>query len=620
MRSCVDVLTAAVLVCTIAASAFAQSAGGGDLYKEALAREALLRKELDAYRGTEAPVDLLGRIRVLVGAYQDLDRLFPDSSYSDDALWQGGMLAADVFARFGDALDRTRAVRMLNGLVVRFPGSAFSARVPEQVSRLDKTTVRAAAPPARPPAPVPVASVPRLPLPDPIAIAQPRASAPPPVATASLPPPRQMPPAPSTPSTVGRPSTSGVVALRSIRHEVLPEALRITIDLDREVQFYEERIAGPDRVFIDLQNTRAVESLRDTTIAMSGQVVKQIRVGTQVGSRTRVVFDLTGNSPYSIYTLYDPYRVVIDFERRGAPAVTMRPPAPMPAAASAVVPPASSAPAPGRTGPVLAAVPSPVASIAPLPPPPAPPSTNAGGGFSLSRQLGLGISRIVIDPGHGGNDSGATVTGLTESGLVLDVALRLEKLLQKQRDVEVVLTRRTNAYVPLEERTAIANRSEADLFLSIHANANASRSVRGVETYFLNFAANPEAEAIAARENAGSSRSMRELPDIVQAIALNNKLDESRDFAAIVQSTLYERLRKVNRTLRNLGVKQAPFMVLIGAEMPAILAEISFMTNSQEATLLKTEKYRQQIAEALLAGVMQYQEALKKAPAVATTQ
>src|SRR5688572_16829407 len=536
MRSCVDVLTAAMLACTIAASAFAQSAGGGDLYKEALAREALLRKELDSYRGTDAPVDLLGRIRVLVGAYQDLDRLFPESSYSDDALWQGGMLAADIFARFGDALDRTRAVRLLNGLVVRFPGSTFSARVPEQVARLERTTVRAAAPPVRPPAPAPasaaasgpplplpdpvvatpasVASGPRLPLPDPVVAEAPRVAAVPPVAAASSPPPRPPAPVPSTPSTAGRPSTSGVVALRGIRHEILPEALRITIDLDREVQFHEERIAGPDRVFIDLQNTRAVEALRDTTIAVSGQVVKQIRVGTQGGSRTRGVFDLTGNSPYSIYTLYNPYRVVIDFERRGAPAVTMRPPAPVPAAVSATVP--GAPPVPARTGAVLASVPSSAAPIAPLPPPPVPPSTNAGGGFSLSRQLGLGISRIVIDPGHGGNDSGATVTGLTEAGLVLDVALRLEKLLQKQKDVEVVLTRRTNAYVPLEERTAIANRSEADLFLSIHANANASRSVRGVETYFLNFAANPEAEAIAARENAGSSRSMRELPDSVQ--------------------------------------------------------------------------------------------------------
>ena len=185
------------------------------------------------------------------------------------------------------------------------------------------------------------------------------------------------------------------------------------------------------------------------------------------------------------------------------------------------------------------------------------------------------------------------------------------KLLKKEK-VEVVLTRHTNAYVALEERTALANRSNADLFLSIHANASTVPAARGIETYFLNFAANTEAEAIAARENAGSARSMRHLPDIVKAIALNNKIDESRDFATIVQSTLYQELRKTNRTLKNLGVKQAPFMVLVGATMPSVLAEISFMSNNAEAALLKTDRYKHQIAEALLAGIMRYQTSLKK--------
>jgi N-acetylmuramoyl-L-alanine amidase len=201
--------------------------------------------------------------------------------------------------------------------------------------------------------------------------------------------------------------------------------------------------------------------------------------------------------------------------------------------------------------------------------------------------------------------------------LVLDVALRLEKLLLKQPGVEVILTRRTNVFIELEERTAIANRTGADLFLSIHANASHNVRARGIETYFLNFAPNPEAEAIAARENAGSSRTMHSLPDIVKAIALNNKIDESRDFASLVQGAMFERLRKANRDLRNLGVKQAPFMVLIGATMPSVLAEISFVTNRQEATLLKTPAYRQAIAEALMAGISKYQKSLKAAPTIA---
>ncbi len=245
------------------------------------------------------------------------------------------------------------------------------------------------------------------------------------------------------------------------------------------------------------------------------------------------------------------------------------------------------------------------------------PSANASGGFSLSRQLGLGVARIVIDAGHGGRDPGAKGKNVTEAALVLDIALKLEQRLARQPGVEVVQTRRSDVFVPLEERTAIANRAEADLFLSIHANASANSTTRGVETYFLNFAPNPAAEAIAARENAGSSRTMRNLPDIVRAIALNNKIDESRDFATALQASLYGQLRKANRSLKNLGVKQAPFMVLIGATMPSVLAEISFLTNGEEATLLRTDKYRQQIADALFDGIMRYQQSLKRVPAVA---
>ena len=174
------------------------------------------------------------------------------------------------------------------------------------------------------------------------------------------------------------------------------------------------------------------------------------------------------------------------------------------------------------------------------------------------------------------------------------------------------MTRDTDVFVPLEERTAIANREGADLFLSIHANASRNATARGVETYFLNFASNPEAEAVAARENSASTRAMHSLPDIVRAIALNNKLDESRDFADIVQRSMVRRLSTRNKQLRDLGVKQAPFVVLVGASMPSVLAEISFVTHRQEGQLLKSTAYRQQIAEALFDAVVKYQESLKR--------
>jgi N-acetylmuramoyl-L-alanine amidase len=249
-----------------------------------------------------------------------------------------------------------------------------------------------------------------------------------------------------------------------------------------------------------------------------------------------------------------------------------------------------------------------------------PAQPNIAGGLSMARQLGLGVSRIVIDPGHGGHDPGGVARGTTEAAIVLDVALRLEKLLAKVPGVEVILTRRTDEFLALQERTAIANREGADLFLSIHANANNNTRASGVETYFLNFATNSSAAAIAARENATSGQAMGALPDFVKMIALNNKMDESRDFATFVQRAMIEQLTPGYKGLKDLGVKQAPFVVLIGASMPSVLAEISFLTNAQEARLLRTTAYRQRVAEALFEAIRKYQSSLKTDSKVATQQ
>ncbi len=245
---------------------------------------------------------------------------------------------------------------------------------------------------------------------------------------------------------------------------------------------------------------------------------------------------------------------------------------------------------------------------------PAPASSTSRGNYSLARQLGLGVSRIVIDAGHGGHDPGAQANGIDEAELVLDVALRLETLLKAQPGLDVVLTRRTDEFIPLEERTAIANREGADLFLSIHANAAVDPQLRGIETYFLNFASNPTAETVAARENATGAKTMGNLPELVKAITLNNKVAESREFAGMVQSSMTRELADRNKTVRDLGVKQAPFVVLIGAQMPSVLAEISFVTNKGEATLLKQAAYRQDIAQALFDAVTKYQTSPEAEP------
>ena len=231
----------------------------------------------------------------------------------------------------------------------------------------------------------------------------------------------------------------------------------------------------------------------------------------------------------------------------------------------------------------------------------------AAGDRSLTRVLGLKIGKIVIDAGHGGHDTGTIgPNGLMEKDVVLDVAKRLGRLLEARLGAEVIYTRRDDTFIPLETRTAIANRERADLFISIHANSSRDSDARGVETYYLNFTSSPEALEVAARENAVSEKSIYELQDLVKKIALKEKIEESREFAGDVQESLYGGLALNNAHLRNRGVKKAPFIVLIGANMPSILAEISFVSNPADERKLETSEHRQRIAESLYRGVSKY--------------
>lgn len=235
----------------------------------------------------------------------------------------------------------------------------------------------------------------------------------------------------------------------------------------------------------------------------------------------------------------------------------------------------------------------------------------AGGDRSLIRALGLKIGKIVIDPGHGGHDTGTIgPNGLKEKDLVLEVGRRLGKLLETRLGAEVVYTRKNDTFIPLETRTAIANQQRADLFISIHANSSRDSGARGVETYYLNFTSSPDALEVAARENAVSEKSIFELQDLVKKIALKEKIEESREFAADVQEALHSGLASKSPAIRNRGVKKAPFIVLIGANMPSILAEISFVSNPSDEHRLETSEYRQRIAESLYRGIGKYADGL----------
>jgi N-acetylmuramoyl-L-alanine amidase len=607
--------TALLLACTLAVPAAASSGSAKTMYEKVLEREQSLRGADHTPSADE--------IRGLVHAYVAIVRRYPASGYSDNALWQAGNLAALAFERFGQAADREAARRYFTRLRQEYPTSSLRAGADQALKSLGDVAATAGAAPA---VPVPLA------LPDQIDSK--------PIATG----------APGADTT----QEPAPVSIRDIKRTAIPDGMRVTIEMDSETSFRAERLENPRRVFFDLKGTRPVPSLLDATLRYSDEIVREIRLGRHPKSTTRIVFDMEGVDGYSVFTLYSPYRLVIDFKPQAAAETAGA----KPRATSMVVNRGASRPvqpelkpldtearvlkelskAPGKVivpppVPSLTTTPLSPAAVAklksePIPDPPAKPvpsrtpavasvpsavpAANLDGKFSLARQLGLGVARVVIDAGHGGHDPGAQANGVNESELTLDVAARLGKLLEKQPGVEVVMTRDTDVFIPLEERTAIANREGADLFLSIHANASRNPRAQGVETYFLNFASNPDAEAVAARENSASARAMHSLPDIVKAIALNNKLDESRDFADIVQRSMVKRLSTRNKQLRDLGVKQAPFVVLIGASMPSVLAEISFVTHRQEGQLLKSTAYRQQIAEALFDAVVKYQESLKR--------
>jgi N-acetylmuramoyl-L-alanine amidase len=568
-----------------------------DLYTEALARDRAVR---DARQSPTRQ-----QIRSAIAQYERVVRRYPRSGYTDNALWQASELARLAWDRFGEDADRQTAVRLLKLLKSGYPASPLARNVDDAVSALEAPRP-AAAPAAKAAAPARIA-------------------------------------APDAPASRAAPSadrgSAAVGMVRGITRTSLPDGVRISIEADRELVFRQEQIENPRRLFFDLRGATTTDELRDKTLKYADDIVREIRFGRHPQSTTRVVMDTEGVESYSVFTLYNPYRVIVDFRRRGAPAVPAitfippvppavsttgsarldaRPVAPSPSSTTAAPPTAAAAPP--------ASIPSPPVNTGPLPSrdialaAPAIPLANSNGAYSLARQLGLGVSRIVLDPGHGGHDPGVRGNGLNESELVLDVTLRLKKLLEKTPGIDVVLTRETDVFIPLEQRTAIANREGADLFLSIHANASRNLKARGIETYFLNFAANPEAEAVAARENSASGQTMHRLPDIVRAITLNNKIDESRDFAETLQKTMVQSLSSRNRDLQDRGVKQAPFVVLIGAGMPSVLAEISFVSNKQEGQLLKTPAYRQQIAEALCDAVLKYQRSLKAKVTIAARE
>ena len=578
LRVAVTAVAVWLSVCAVASAQTRQQQAKAR-FDEAALRDEQARFALTIFMEQAPTRELTTQVTRAVTAFESVVRRFPASGLADDALWRAGSLADAAYQRLNRPQDRDRALKMFRWLVKEYPRSTF---VKPSNAKIARITAEAQAGAVAETASNPLPSTPITPVSTALAAPLPESAA------------------------VDR------ATLTSIQRVVLPNAVRVTLELDREVAYKEERLGGPSRLFFDLRNVQLTPALMDKVLNYGSDVVSKIRVGRHPENTVRVVLDLEDASRYSVFTLYSPFRLVIDAER--AVARTVATPSVVQPIATEPIAPALVAAPPAPPVVIVDRVPAPPVpetTTAPAAPSPTAPAANGAGGFSIARQLGLSVSRIVIDPGHGGHDPGTPAKGLTEAQLTLDVALRLEKLLHKEPGVEVVLTRRTDVYVPLEERTAIANRSNADLFLSIHANSSSNSTARGIETYFLSFASSPDAEAIAARENSASEKEMHQLPDLIKAISLNNKLDESRDLANMVQDSMVSTLRKANRDVRSRGVKKAPFVVLIGASMPSVLAEISFITNKQELSLLKTASYKERIAQALYGAVLRYRKSLK---------
>jgi N-acetylmuramoyl-L-alanine amidase len=375
--------------------------------------------------------------------------------------------------------------------------------------------------------------------------------------------------------------------LKSLRHYTGPDYTRVVLDFDKEVPFKRDRLMNPDRLYVDFDNTVAFKDLLEQQFSVDDGFLKQIRVGQNTFRKARVVLDLKSIENFEIFSLYHPYRVVIDIQGKKAPVAAVTP-APIAPQITTEVPKETTVDQ--NETPEMA-------------------KTNTTGQYSLARQLGLTVRRIVLDPGHGGHDPGAMRSGMKEKDITLDVTQKLKGILEQEYGYEVLMTRTEDDYVPLEERTAFANGKSADLFVSVHVNSSRNKKAKGIETYYLNFATTPETMEVAARENAISEKNMGELQKLTTAIALNTKIEESRDFAKLIQTNLVGHLQK-GYAPNNLGVKQAPFYVLIGAQMPSILAEISFISNESEYNLLETSGYRQTIAQGLARGIKSYVETL----------
>jgi N-acetylmuramoyl-L-alanine amidase len=522
-------------------------------------------------------------------SYQSLVREYPSNKYCQDALLRAAKLQRDQLA------DTPQARKTYEEFLKRYPRSSRKREVQEALAELALLQTSDA----------PVA---KNDAPEPVVVARPVAE-------------ETKPNAPATPVHAGGKSvanngSSEVPHVRKIRAAANGQAERVIIDLEDTVQFSSGRIANPDRIFFDLHAARLTPEVARDNIHVDGGLLTAVRVAQNHAGVVRVVLDVNGVKEYSASLTKNPAQLLIDLYANSpaAEAVQTAQGKPKQKSTDDSVDSSSASAKNGTPTQLAAKTAKPKADLRTasnakpdlVQPASAPQPTRDG--QTLTRALGLKIGRIVIDAGHGGHDTGTIgPTGLMEKDLCLDVALRLGKIIeQKLPGADVIYTRSDDTFIPLEERTNIANQAKADLFISIHANSSHDPGARGIETYYLNLKGSAEAMEVAARENATAEEGVHDLQNLVMRIAQTEKIDESKEFATDIQDSLAKRAQKTGKSVKNRGVRKAPFVVLIGADMPSILTEISFLSNPADEKMLKQPETRQKLAEGLYQGIASY--------------
>jgi len=583
--------------------------------------------------------------------YERVFRYDPHYHRSDDAVFGAAGLYLEMHRRFGNDAFREKSEKLYRFLIAEYPASRFCAQAALRIESIESGDAAALA---------------REPGSGGEDFLRQSASL---DARATGSSPR---PASGGSSSPAGSADNAAARVNSIRYWSNLGLTRISIDLDRDVRFTESRLADPDRILFDLAATSLPAELHNKTINVGDKQIHRIRSAQYRAEVARIVLDLAAGGQCRVIQLQNPARIVAEIYDGRTPSRDGRIPAAhtLPSAEPATKLSAGghSPPAGGRGGAPLStesaapkrngetevprtlllenvapkspgdATPAPPAAAypqfkpvinsagfnaalpaAPLPtvkdlgavalPKPASPTSH--GDRTLARVLGLKVARIVIDPGHGGLDRGTVgPNGMMEKDLVLQVARLLRKMLEENLGAEVFLTRDEDVFISLEERTAIANRYQADLFISIHANSSRSKATSGVETYFLDFARTPSEREVAARENAATVHTYSDLEQLVQKIARADKLAESRELAGQVQKNLFSSAKQIFPSTQNRGVRSAPFVVLIGAKMPSVLVEVAFISNPRDEKQLRNESSRQQVAKAIFEGIEGYMKTL----------